>query len=62
MKIAVTDACIFIDLYELQLTAQFFRLNITVNRLKLKKLILQAESIDYIGLTNLFCKETSPCF
>jgi predicted nucleic acid-binding protein len=31
MKIAVTDACIFIDLYELQLTAQFFSLNIEVH-------------------------------
>ena len=31
MKIAVTDACIFIDLYDLQLTAQFFSLNIEVH-------------------------------
>ena len=31
MRIAVTDACIFIDLYELQLTAQFFNLNIEVH-------------------------------
>jgi predicted nucleic acid-binding protein len=26
MKLAITDACIFIDLYDLQLTAQFFSL------------------------------------
>lgn len=31
MKLAVTDACIFIDLYELQLTAQFFKLEIEVH-------------------------------
>lgn len=31
MKIAVTDACIFIDLYELQLTSQFFTLDIEVH-------------------------------
>jgi predicted nucleic acid-binding protein len=31
MKLAVTDACIFIDLYDLQLTAQFFNLNIEVH-------------------------------
>jgi predicted DNA-binding protein (UPF0278 family) len=31
MRIAVTDACIFIDLYELQLTAQFFNLDIEVH-------------------------------
>ncbi len=31
MKLAVTDACIFIDLYDLQLTAQFFSLNLEVH-------------------------------
>lgn len=31
MKIAVTDACIFIDLHELQLTEQFFGLDIEVH-------------------------------
>lgn len=31
MKLAVTDACIFIDLYDLQLTAQFFSLNMEVH-------------------------------
>lgn len=31
MKLAVTDACIFIDLYDLQLTAQFFNLEIEVH-------------------------------
>ncbi len=31
MKLAVTDACIFIDLYDLQLTAQFFNLDIEVH-------------------------------
>lgn len=31
MKIAVTDACIFIDLYELDLTSRFFELNIEVH-------------------------------
>ncbi len=31
MKIAITDACIFIDLYDLQLTAQFFSLELEVH-------------------------------
>lgn len=31
MKIAVTDACIFIDLIELQLTSHFFGLNIDIH-------------------------------
>jgi predicted nucleic acid-binding protein len=31
MKIAITDACIFIDLYDLQLTAQFFSLDFEVH-------------------------------
>lgn len=31
MKLAITDACIFIDLYDLQLTAQFFGLDIEVH-------------------------------
>jgi len=31
MKIAITDACIFIDLYDLQLTVQFFSLDIEVH-------------------------------
>ena len=31
MKIAITDACIFIDLYDLQLTAQFFSLNLEIH-------------------------------
>jgi predicted nucleic acid-binding protein len=31
MNIAITDACIFIDLYELQLTAEFFGLEIQVH-------------------------------
>lgn len=31
MKLAITDACIFIDLYDLQLTAQFFTLAIEVH-------------------------------
>lgn len=31
MKLAITDACIFIDLYDLQLTAQFFSLNLEIH-------------------------------
>ena len=31
MKLAVTDACIFIDLYELQLTSKFFQLNLELH-------------------------------
>jgi predicted nucleic acid-binding protein len=31
MKLAITDACIFIDLYDLQLTAQFFRLDLEIH-------------------------------
>lgn len=31
LKLAVTDACIFIDLHELNLTAAFFNLNIEVH-------------------------------
>jgi hypothetical protein len=31
MKLAVTDACIFIDLYELELTAEFFSLGFDVH-------------------------------
>jgi hypothetical protein len=31
MKLAVTDACIFIDLIELQLTAHFFKLQIEIH-------------------------------
>jgi predicted nucleic acid-binding protein len=31
MKIAITDACIFIDLIELQLTSQFFGLDIEIH-------------------------------
>jgi len=31
MIIAITDACIFIDLIELQLTSQFFGLNIEIH-------------------------------
>lgn len=31
MKIAITDACIFIDLHELQLTSSFFKLDIEVH-------------------------------
>lgn len=31
MKLAITDACIFIDLYDLQLTAQFFNLDIEIH-------------------------------
>jgi predicted nucleic acid-binding protein len=31
MKLAITDACIFIDLYDLQLTAQFFSLDIEIH-------------------------------
>jgi len=31
MKLAITDACIFIDLFELQLTAQFFELDIEIH-------------------------------
>lgn len=31
MKIAITDACIFIDLYELNLTTAFFQLNLEVH-------------------------------
>ena len=31
MKLAITDACIFIDLYDLQLTAQFFNLDLEIH-------------------------------
>lgn len=31
MKLAVTDACIFIDLYELQLTTKFFQLDLELH-------------------------------
>ncbi len=31
MKLAVTDACIFIDIYELELTSQFFSLEIEIH-------------------------------
>ena len=31
MKIAITDACIFIDLIELRLTSQFFRLQLEIH-------------------------------
>ena len=31
MKLAVTDACIFIDLYELQLTSKFFQLELEIH-------------------------------
>ena len=31
MKLAITDVCIFIDLYDLQLTAQFFNLALEVH-------------------------------
>ncbi len=31
MKIAITDACIFIDLYDLQLTSAFFNLEIEIH-------------------------------
>ena len=31
MKLAITDACIFIDLYDLQITAQFFSLDIEIH-------------------------------
>lgn len=31
MKLAVTDACIFIDLYELQLTSKFFQLELELH-------------------------------
>lgn len=31
MRIAITDACIFIDLIELQLTSQFFGLDIEIH-------------------------------
>jgi predicted nucleic acid-binding protein len=31
MKLAITDACIFIDLHDLQLTAQFFSLDLEVH-------------------------------
>jgi len=31
MKLAVTDACIFIDLYELQLTSRFFQLELELH-------------------------------
>ena len=31
MKLAITDACIFIDIYELQLTTEFFSLDIEVH-------------------------------
>ena len=31
MKIAVTDACFFIDLYELQLTTAFFALTLDIH-------------------------------
>lgn len=31
MKLAITDACIFIDLYDLKLTAQFFSLSLEIH-------------------------------
>jgi predicted DNA-binding protein (UPF0278 family) len=31
MKLAVTDACIFIDIYELELTSEFFSLEIEIH-------------------------------
>ena len=31
MRIAITDACIFIDLYSLEIIAQFFQLNIEIH-------------------------------
>ena len=31
MKIAITDACIFIDLYDLNLTTSFFSLNLEIH-------------------------------
>ncbi len=31
MKIAITDACIFIDIYELQLTTEFFSLGLDIH-------------------------------
>ena len=31
MKVAVTDACIFIDLLELDITSLFFRLNLEIH-------------------------------
>lgn len=31
MRLAITDACIFIDLYDLQLTAQFFSLELEIH-------------------------------
>lgn len=31
MKLAITDACIFIDLYDLQITAQFFSLDLEIH-------------------------------
>lgn len=31
MKVAITDACIFIDLIELQLTSEFFGLQIEIH-------------------------------
>ncbi len=31
MKLAITDACIFIDIYDLQLTSNFFKLNLEIH-------------------------------
>lgn len=31
MKLAVTDACIFIDIYELELSSEFFSLKIEIH-------------------------------
>lgn len=31
MKLAITDACIFIDIYDLQLTSKFFSLNLDIH-------------------------------
>jgi predicted nucleic acid-binding protein len=31
MKLAITDACIFIDLYDLQITSQFFSLDLEIH-------------------------------
>lgn len=66
MKIAVTDACIFIDLYELQLTTKFFGLELEIhttvdvfNELnpEQKELLLAFQSIGKLVLHNILSED-----